>query len=104
MSGVVRKAASLPPLRKQEPSYIEKSMALLEAGCHQDESLKIDGFYGDYRMKLFRLKDKNHYANNIKSIFTNTFRESLIPEESPDEGVRGQIEEIVKSERHREQY
>lgn len=48
-------------------------------------------------MRLFRLKDKNQYANNIKSIFTNTFRKSIMPEASIDEEVKEQIEDIIKS-------
>lgn len=33
--------------------------------------LKIDGDYGDFRMKLFRKKDKSKYYNDPKSIFSD---------------------------------
>ena len=77
-----RRNASLPPLKRQGESYIKKTMDLLDAGCSEKGHLKIDGDIGDYRMRLFRRKDKNEYLNSVRSVFTNTFTQSLLPEEN----------------------
>lgn len=86
---------SLPPLPKQQ-SYIEKTLDLLEGGCIKEGSLNIDGDIGDYRMRLFRNKDKKDYARNIHSVFTNSFTDSILPKEFHNRDVRDLITEIVK--------
>lgn len=86
---------SLPPLPKQH-SYIEKTLDLLEGGCVKEGSLNIDGDIGDYRMRLFRNKDKKDYARNIRSVFTNSFTDSILPKEPHNKDVRELINEIVK--------
>ena len=52
-------------------SYIKNAFKYIESNqCYdQDGRLKIDGDYGDYRMKIFRNKDKLAYYSDSKSIF-----------------------------------
>lgn len=52
---------SLPPLKTKNLSYIEKTLELMDSPQNTGNSkhFVIDGSYGDYRMKLFRQKDKN---------------------------------------------
>ena len=96
-----KKAQSLPPL-KESISYIQHTLDLMQSGYSKDNHLKIDGSIGDYRMKLFRSKDKKEYANGIKSIFTTTFTNSLLPTHNPD--IRAQMEAIIASKRHLEEH
>jgi len=52
---------SLPPLKSKHLSYIENTLKLMDSNSSlgYGKSFVIDGSYGDYRMKLFRQKDKN---------------------------------------------
>ena len=47
-------------------------------------------------MKLFRKKDKEDYAKNINSVFTNTFNESIMPADPFYKDVRDEISSIIK--------
>jgi hypothetical protein len=51
---------------------------------------------GDYRMRLFRAKDKKDYARNIKSVFTNSFTDSILPKEPHNKDVKELIAKIIK--------
>ena len=66
------KITSLPPinttsskkikakLETERPGdYINQSMKYIEDGSYQNGKLKIDGSIGDYKMSIFRLKDRN---------------------------------------------
>ena len=48
-------------------------MKYIENGCYQNGKLQIDGNIGDYRMSIFRLKDKKKRINENPSSFTKTF-------------------------------
>jgi hypothetical protein len=52
---------SLPPLKSARLSYIDRTLELMDSheGIGNRKHFVIDGYYGDYRMKLFRQKDKN---------------------------------------------
>lgn len=75
-----KKTSSLPPLKasshhtsnkkiKGKPpterigDYIDRSMQYIENGSYQNGKLLIDGNIGDYRMSIFRLKDKKKRIN-----------------------------------------
>lgn len=51
---------------------------------------------GDYRMRLFRTKDKKDYVRNIKSVFTNSFTDSILPKEPHNKDVKELITKIIK--------
>lgn len=66
------KTTSLPPIKNTSTKkiktkvetdrpgdYINQSMKYIEDGSYQNGKLKIDGSIGDYKMSIFRLKDKN---------------------------------------------
>lgn len=53
--------------------YIKESLNRVDAGCYQNGSLDIDGGIGDYKMSIFRLKDRNRRVKDIPTIFTKTF-------------------------------
>lgn len=38
--------------------YIQESLKRMESGCYLDNRLDIDGGIGDYKMSIFRLKDR----------------------------------------------
>ena len=97
MTALSRKAVSLPPLRNHPGSYIDHTLKILDASSKDEKHIKIDGYFGDHRMRLFRLKDRKEYYNKNKSIFTATFTQALLPEKQLDEEVKNQIEEIIKS-------
>ena len=73
----------LPILTPKGLSYIERSFSLLEEEPKQPR-LHIDGGIGDYRMRLFRLKDRNSYRNANHSVFTTTFTNQLLPHSDPE--------------------
>lgn len=56
-----------------ENSYIAQALANIEKGCIDQRTgqLKIDGNFGDYRMKLFRKKNRQKYFNDPTSIFSD---------------------------------
>lgn len=87
---------STSPSPERPSSYIERTLSLLEDGCYKDSHLKIDGDIGDYRMKLFRKKDKTDYSKCINSVFTNTFTESIMPKDPYYTDVREEIGNIIK--------
>lgn len=97
-----KNSKSLPPLGNKQRSYIERTLELLEKSDTQDQRLVIDGHFGDYRMKLFRRKDRNDYAKSIRSVFTSSFTESLMPKSPDHRDIREKIEQIVK-QTHRPQ-
>lgn len=84
MSSLSKQTGSLPPLGQKHYSYIERTISFLEEGGKEGKHLKIDGDFGDYRMRLFRLKDRKKYANDIKSVFTSTFTRSIMPKQPLD--------------------
>lgn len=47
-------------IKSPQNSYISQALQKIEKGCvdQQTGQLKIDGHFGDYRMKIFRKKDK----------------------------------------------
>ena len=67
------KVAPLPPIKNSSSvkkvknkveterpgDYINQSMKYIEDGCYENGKLKIDGSIGDYKMSIFRLKDRN---------------------------------------------
>lgn len=57
--------------KQSENSYISKAFSYIENGCYDPKTglIKLDGDYGDYRMRIFRKKDKFKYYNEISSIF-----------------------------------
>ena len=63
-----RNKSQLSHLKGPKPTvkpgeYIEASMRRIESGCYSDGKLAIDGGYGDYRMSIFRLKDRKKRMN-----------------------------------------
>lgn len=46
---------------------------MIDNGCYRDGLLAIDGGYGDYRMSIFRLKDRNKRMKELPTIFTTSF-------------------------------
>lgn len=44
--------------REKIGAYIDQTLDHINKGCFKDGKLFIDGGYGDYRMSIFRLKDK----------------------------------------------
>ena len=97
-----KRAASLPPLKKENESYIQRTIDLMQSDVQEGEHLQIDGSFGDYRMRLFRRKDKNAYKNAIHSVFTQTFTKSLMPAHNPD--IHATLTDIIESRRHREEH
>lgn len=57
MSREKKNSKSLPPISTKH-SYIERSIQLLDSGCYANKKLRIDDAIGDYRMGLFRLKER----------------------------------------------
>lgn len=45
-------------LKPRPGEYLEASMKRIEKGLYVDGKLTIDGGYGDYRMSIFRVKDR----------------------------------------------
>lgn len=95
MSVSPRKGQSLPPLPTQH-SYIERTLELLDNGCYKGSTLNIDGDIGDYRMRLFRNRDRKDYAKNITSVFTSSFTDSLLPKDPQDSEARELIAGIIR--------
>lgn len=54
----------------------------------------IDGGYGDYRMSIFRLKDRKRRFNEIPTVFNDTFMRG-IDKVSPD--LKQQFHKIIKA-------
>jgi len=75
-----KRVVSLPSVRENDRnlSYIARSIDNAKKGCYENNRcLKIDEGYGDYNMKLFRLKSKRDYVRNIPTIFSNSFKNLL---------------------------
>ena len=58
-------------------------MDKIESGSYLDGKLDIDGGIGDYKMSVFRLKDRNKRLKQIPTIFTHTFMKR-VEQSSPE--------------------
>lgn len=65
--------SKLPKSLPKVGEYIDHSMARIDKGSYIDGKLTIDGGYGDYRMSIFRLKDRKKRMNELPTIFTKAF-------------------------------
>lgn len=68
-------------------------MKYIDNGCYENGQLKIDGGIGDYRMSIFRLKDRKKRINEIPTSFTSKFVKD-ISELTPD--LKDEIERLSK--------
>lgn len=58
-------------------AYIDETLKNVNNGCYKDGKLCLDGGYGDYRMAIFRLKDKKKRFNEVPSMFNETFQQNM---------------------------
>jgi hypothetical protein len=69
----IKRAIKLPDVKDKRISYALHSVDIAKKGCYnEDKKLLIDEGYGDYNMKLFRMKDRKKYITSIPTAFTPT--------------------------------
>lgn len=73
-----RRPVSFPVVKSENISYTLRSISLAKEGCYdKNKRLLVDGGYGDYNMRLFRLRDKLRFVREIPSAFSSSIREAL---------------------------
>lgn len=80
--------------KKRVGSYIDDSLRNIQEGCYKNGKICLDGGYGDYRMSIFRLKDRKKQYHQIPTMFTQTFVkdiEKLTPE------LKEEFHKIIKA-------
>jgi hypothetical protein len=77
--------------------YISESLRKVENGCYRNGNLCIDDGFGDYRMSLFRLKDRNRCFNGNQSSFTPVLVRE-VEMMAPD--LKEELQEIIKADNH----
>lgn len=69
----------------------------MQQGCYESGKLKIDGNYGDYRMSIFRLKDRNKYLRTKPTIFTSNMTNKLYNISQNDPECQKEIMRIINT-------
>jgi hypothetical protein len=73
-----RKSFKLPDVNERSPSYALHSIHVASKGCYDNNKrLRLDQGFGDYNMRLFRLKDRVRYVKDVPSAFTPTIKRLL---------------------------
>ena len=73
-----KKSLKLPEVNEKSLSYALHSINVASQGCYDNNKrLRLDEGFGDYNMRLFRLRDKVRYVKDIPSAFTPDIRKLL---------------------------
>lgn len=68
----------MPEVNEKSLSYALHSINVASKGCYDNSKrLRLDQGFGDYNMRLFRLKDRVRYVKDVPSAFTPTIRRML---------------------------